>query len=148
MQNKDFDSACQVLAAMDDDNDRAATLKDSLIGQLRDENAYDKEQAALIVGVTISGLRGAKPERVAVPGLRDGEHRLPSGGILIVRDGILHELHTPLRLCDMSTNHDARRITVDEANRVAGCDFDVACLWGKTDKSWVASWFRRGKRLG
>jgi len=60
-----------------------------------------------------------------------------------VRDGILHELHTPLRLCDMSTNHDARRITVDEANRVAGCDFDVACLWGKTDKSWVASWFRR-----
>jgi hypothetical protein len=147
MDNKYLEEACKNLAAftVNEEGDSFAALKDGLIDQICRENHYPDDQATLIVENTIDRLRGKWPERVATLELRDGEHRLPSGGVLIVKDSLIHELHAPLRVRQMDTDHAARQITVEEANKAARCDFYVMSLWERTHKSWVARWFNGGK---
>lgn len=146
MDNEHLEKECRLLAAFSEDekDERYAILRDGIVDQIRVENGYPSDEATRIVESTIRRLRGEQPERLATLELRNGEHRLRSGGILIIKEGHLHELHAPLPH-NMSSDHEARQRTVAKANKLAGLDFYAMSLWKRTNNSWMASWFRSGK---
>lgn len=144
MRDEEIEEECQALAVLTEGAEAYEIIREGLIEQISKENGYSRERAITIVeSATRWHQKPSDPQRVTAVQLGDGPHRLPSGGLLFVKDGHIQELHAPTAGEKFRTDHDAREVTVHEANKLARREFDVASMWKRTAASWVASWFRR-----
>jgi hypothetical protein len=77
--------------------------------------------------------------RIRALGIPDGEHLLPSGGSVVVEEGVVVELQAPLRPDPDGHGTTVQWVTTAEAGALIGCPI-FAGLWRVAGGAYVAEW--------
>jgi hypothetical protein len=78
-------------------------------------------------------------ERIRTEGIPDGAHPLPSGGVVVIEDGLVSELRAPMRPDADGRGATVQWVTTEEAGEMVGC-LIFAGLWRVERTAYVAGW--------
>ena len=77
--------------------------------------------------------------RIRALGIPDGEHLLPSGGSVVIEEGVVTELRAPRRPDPDGHGTTVQWVTTAEAGALIGCGI-YAGLWRVEAAAYVATW--------